>query len=189
MSMNDSWLAFAPSNKTPATGAEWARFGALALGGTILLALSAKVQIPFYPVPMTLQTLAVLAIGAVFGARLATATLALYLIEGIVGLPVFAGAVAGPAYMVGPTGGYLVGFLVAGAFLGALADRGTLRSLLGLSVAMIAGHALIFALGFGWLALGVGASKAWAVGVAPFYAATLVKTALAIALFRAAPQR
>ena len=57
------------------------------------------------------------------------------------------------------------------------------------SVAMIAGHALIFAFGFGWLALSIGAAKAWAVGVAPFYAATLVKTALAIALFRAAPQR
>ena len=73
---------------------------------------------------MTLQTLAVLTLGALFGARLAAATLTLYLAEGLVGLPVFAGAIAGPAYMVGPTGGYLVGFLVAAALVGGLAERG-----------------------------------------------------------------
>ena len=87
------------------------RGAALAFLGTLVLVVSAKVEVPFYPVPMTLQTLAVLTLGALFGARLAAATVALYLGEGLIGLPVFAGAAAGPAYLVGPTGGYLVGFL------------------------------------------------------------------------------
>jgi hypothetical protein len=106
-----------------------ARFAALAIGGALALAMSAKAQVPFYPVPMTLQTLVVLAIGAAFGARLAAATVLLYLAEGVLGLQVFAGASAGPAYMAGPTGGYLVGFLVAAALVGWLAERGWDRSL------------------------------------------------------------
>ena len=96
---------------------------ALALGGSLLLAISAKVQVPFYPVPLTLQTLVVLLLGATLGARLAAASVALYLIEGLAGLPVFAGAVAGPVYMAGPTGGFLVGFLAAAALIGFAADR------------------------------------------------------------------
>jgi biotin transport system substrate-specific component len=185
MRVIDGWLTYARSTRAPATGREWGRFGALALAGTILLALSAKVQIPFYPVPMTLQTLAVLAIGGAFGLRLATATVALYLVEGLLGLPVFAGIAAGPAYMAGPTGGYLVGFLAAAALIGALADRGFTRSWTGLAIVMSLGHIVMFAFGFGWLALNIGASKAWAAGVAPFYAGTVVKTALAVALFKA----
>ena len=81
---------------------------AVALAGSLLLAVSAKVQVPFYPVPLTLQTLVVLLLGAALGARLAVASVALYLIEGLAGLPVFAGAVAGPVYMAGPTGGFLL---------------------------------------------------------------------------------
>ncbi|HLH48198.1 MAG TPA: biotin transporter BioY, partial [Roseiarcus sp.] len=136
----------------------------------------------FYPVPMTLQTLVVLILGAAFGARLAGATVALYLAEGLIGLPVFAGALAGPAYMAGPTGGYLVGFLVAAVAIGFFAERGWDRSGPRLLVAMALGHALIFAFGFVWLAGLIGAEKAWALGVAPFFAATLVKTLLAWAL-------
>ena len=100
---------------------------ALAFVGTLVLVVSAKVEVPFYPVPMTLQTLAVLTLGALFGARLAAATVALYLGEGLIGLPVFAGAAAGPAYLAGPTGGYLVGFLLAAALVGWLAERGWTR--------------------------------------------------------------
>ena len=100
-----------PTRRSP----RFARDAALAIGGALALALSAKVQVPFTPVPMTLQTLVVLALGAAYGARLATATIALYLLEGLLGLPVFAGALAGPAYMVGPTGGFLAGFLLAAA--------------------------------------------------------------------------
>lgn len=185
MRLIEGWLTYARSTKVPATGRDWGRFGALALAGTLALALSAKIQIPFYPVPMTLQTLAVLAIGGAFGLRLASATVALYLLEGVLGLPVFAGVAAGPAYMAGPTGGYLVGFFFAAALIGALADRGLLRTWLGLTLVMSLGHVVMFAFGFGWLALAIGATKAWAVGVAPFYAATIVKTALAVALFGA----
>jgi biotin transport system substrate-specific component len=162
------------------------RAAALAIGGTLLLTASAKIQVPFYPVPMTMQTLAVLVIGAAFGARLAAATLALYLAEGFVGLPVFAGVVAGPAYMAGPTGGYLVGFLVAAALVGWLAERGWDRDWLRLIAAMTLGHAALFVLGFLWLAAPLGAERAWAVGVAPFYAATALKTLLAAALVGAA---
>ena len=162
------------------------RGAALAVLGALILVVSAKVQVPFYPVPMTLQTLAVLTLGALFGARLAAATVALYLGEGLIGLPVFAGAVAGPAYLVGPTGGYLVGFLLAAALVGWLAERGWTRGWLPAIAAMTLGHLVIFAAGFAWLAPALGAGKAWAVGVAPFYAATLAKTLLAAALAIAA---
>ncbi len=165
-----------------------ARDAALALAGTLVLVASAKIQVPFYPVPMTLQTLAVLALAAVLGARLGVATVALYLLEGLVGLPVFAGAVAGPAYIAGPTGGYLAGFLLAAALVGFLADRGWTRGWLPALAAMTLGHLVMFAAGFAWLAFGLalGADKAFAVGVAPFWAATVAKTLLAVALALAA---
>ena len=155
---------------------------ALALGGSLLLAVSAKVQVPFYPVPMTLQTLAVLLLGAGLGARLAAASVALYLIEGLAGLPVFAGAVAGPVYMAGPTGGFLVGFLAAAALIGFAADRRWDRTWIRLLVSLSLGHAIVFAFGFLWLAQLIGADKAFAGGVAPFALATIVKTLLAAAL-------
>jgi len=166
--------------------ARLARNAALVIGGAALLALSAKVQVPFYPVPMTLQTLAVLALGAAYGARLGAAAVALYLVEGLLGAPVFAGALAGPAYMAGPTGGYLAGFLVAAALIGFLAERGWDRSWPRLLAAMTIGHAVIFAFGYAWLATLIGPEKAFALGVAPFAAATVVKTLLATALVGAA---
>ena len=101
---------------------------------------------------MTLQTLVVLVIGAAYGWRLGGATVALYLAEGLAGLPVFAGPVAGPAYMAGPTGGFLVGFLAAAMATGFMAERGWDRSLLSVIAMMALGHAVIFAFGLGWLA-------------------------------------
>jgi biotin transport system substrate-specific component len=162
-----------------------ARGLALALGGSLLLAVSAKVQVPFYPVPLTLQTLVVLLLGAALGARLAAASVALYLIEGLAGLPVFAGPVAGPVYMAGPTAGFLVGFLAAAALIGFAADRRWDRTWIGLLVSLSVGHAVIFAFGFLWLAPLIGAEEAFAMGVAPFALATIVKTLLAVALIGA----
>jgi biotin transport system substrate-specific component len=159
---------------------------ALAFGGALALAVSAKVQVPFYPVPMTLQTLVVLMLAAAYGARLAAATVALYLVAGLFGAPVFAGASAGPAYVAGPTGGYLAGFFAAAALVGFLAERGWGRSWPRLLAAMTAGHAVIFLLGFAWLAVLIGPVKAFAFGVAPFALATIVKTLLACALVSAA---
>ena len=127
-----------------------------------------------------------LVLAAAYGLRLGAATVALYLVEGLLGAPVFAGAVAGPAYMAGPTGGYLAGFLAAAALIGYLADRGWDRSWPGLLAAMTIGHAVIFAFGFGWLATLIGPDKAFALGVAPFALATVVKTLLAVALVGAA---
>jgi biotin transport system substrate-specific component len=154
----------------------------LALGGSLLLVLSAKVQVPFYPVPLTLQTLVVLLLGAMLGARLAAASVALYLVEGLAGLPVFAGAVAGPVYMAGPTGGFLVGFFAAAALTGFVADRWWDRSWIRLLASLSLGHVVVFAFGFVWLTELIGAQKAFAGGVAPFALATIVKTLLAVSL-------
>lgn len=154
--------------------------------GTVLLALSAKVQVPFWPVPMTMQTLVVLLLGTAYGARLAVATVLLYLAEGLAGLPVFAGVGAGPAYMAGPTAGYLVGFIAAAWLAGALAERGWDRSLLGVTAAMALGHGVVFVPGIAWLATFLGIDKAIAVGLLPFLGGTVLKTLLGTALMQAA---
>jgi biotin transport system substrate-specific component len=113
----------------------------LVVAGSIVLALSSKISVPFWPVPMTMQPLAVLLIGMLGGARIGLATVALYLAEGALGLPVFSGTPEkgiGLVYMAGPTGGYLVGFALSAVVTGALADRGWARSIpLALGVAMI----------------------------------------------------
>ncbi|MFO1048319.1 MAG: biotin transporter BioY [Geminicoccaceae bacterium] len=151
----------------------------LAAFGSLLLWASAKVQVPFYPVPMTFQGAVVLLIGIAYGPRLAAGTLLLYLAEGAVGLPVFAGTPErgiGLAYMVGPTGGYLVGFLAAAVIAGWTAERSRhwLTTLLGLLAAMVAIHAL----GAAWLATFVGPAKAVSLGVLPFVLGDAVKLAL-----------
>jgi biotin transport system substrate-specific component len=161
----------------------------LALAGSGLLALSAKIQVPIPPVPMTMQTLVVLIIGATYGWRLGGATVLLYIGEGMLGLPVFANTppqVASPAYLLGPTGGYLVGYVAAAVVMGFLAERGWDRSLWRVLVMMSVGHLIIFAFGLAWLTQLFGPAKAWAVGAAPFVAGTVLKTALAAALMKAA---
>ncbi len=156
--------------------------------GTALLTLSAKVNLPLPYVPMTLQTLVVLMIGAAYGSWLGTATVIAYLAEGAIGFPVFAGPVGGLAPLMGPTAGYLFGFVAAAFVTGWLAERGFDRSVVRLFAAMALGHIIILAAGFSWLAFGVGlgAEKAWLVGIVPFIAGTLVKTALGAALLPAA---
>jgi len=154
----------------------------LALAGSLALALSAKVQVPFWPVPTTMQSLVVLMIGITYGSRLGAATVLLYLAEGLAGLPVFAGATAGSAYMAGPTGGYLLGFLIGAACTGWLAERGWDRTLGRAAAAMALGHVLLFVPGVLWLAFLFGWPKAVAFGVTPFFVATAIKTALGAAL-------
>ena len=154
----------------------------LVLAASLLLTVSAKVQVPFYPVPMTLQTLVVLLIGVAFGWRMGFATVLVYLAQGAMGLPVFAGTPEkglGLLYMAGPTGGYLVGFALAAATTGWLAERGLDRSAIGTAIAMVAGNALIYACGLIWLSNFVGMEKAVTLGMAPFLFGDLVKIALA----------
>ena len=161
----------------------------LAVFGTLLLTLSAKVKVPFYPVPMTMQTMVVLMISASCGLRMGMAVVLGYLLEGALGLPVFADTPErgiGLAYMMGPTGGYLAGFVVAAFVTGLMADRGMARSLPSLLVLMLVGHTLIFVCGFGYLSLLIGTEKAWLLGVAPFLLSTVVKIALGTALQKGA---
>ncbi len=152
--------------------------------GSALLTLSAKINLPLPYVPMTLQTLVVLMIGAAYGWRLGTATVLAYLAEGAIGLPVFAGPVGGLAPLLGPTAGYLFGFVIAAFTTGWLSERGWDRSVPLLFVAMAVGHIVILGCGFAWLAFGMklGVEKAWSVGVAPFVAASLIKNALGAVL-------
>ncbi len=158
----------------------------LALLGSLLLWASARIQIPFYPVPMTLQTAAVLLVGLVAGSRLGALTVGVYLLEGALGLPVFAGTPErgiGLAYMLGPTGGYLLGFALAAWLAGLAAERGVRGATL-LAV-LLAANAAIYLPGLLWLSLFVGWDGALAVGLVPFLLGDGLKLLLAWALFLA----
>jgi biotin transport system substrate-specific component len=179
----------------PQEGAgRWAMQVALAVLGSLILWASAKISVPFWPVPMTLQTGAVALIAAAYGSRLGLVTVLLYLAEGAIGLPVFEGTPLkgiGLSYMLGTTGGYLVGFVAAAAIVGWFAERGIDRNPFLLFAAMICGDVAVFVLGFVWLAgfamlpngaQGIGAAAAFTAGVLPFVLGDLVKLALAAAL-------
>jgi biotin transport system substrate-specific component len=150
--------------------------------GTALLWISAKINVPFYPVPMTMQPFVVFAIGLTFGSRLAVATVLLYLLQGAAGLPVFAGTPEkglGLAYMAGPTGGYLLGFVLAAGVVGALADRGWDRSMGKALIACLIGVAAIHIPGLLWLGTLIGWDKpVLALGFTPFILGDLVKALL-----------
>ncbi len=161
--------------------ASWPVKLALVVGGSLLLWLSAKVQVPFWPVPMTLQVMALFGLAAALGLRLGLATVALYVAQGAMGLPVFAGTPEkgiGLAYMMGPTGGYILGFLLMAAVVGWLADRGWSRHPLKLFAAGLAGLALVYLPGLAWLAQFVGADKALTFGFWPFIGGDLLKLAI-----------
>ncbi|WP_316976430.1 biotin transporter BioY [Shumkonia mesophila] len=166
-----------------AAGAGWLRAAILAVVGSLLLTASAKILVPFWPVPMTMQTFAVLVIGMAYGPRLGVATVALYLAQGALGLPVFAGTPEkgiGLAYMVGPTGGYLVGYLLAATACGYLAERGWDRGLFTTAAALVIGNVILFLPGVLWLGVLFGWSKpilAW--GLTPFLLGEATKMALA----------
>ncbi len=129
------------------------KVGAVVLG-TLFLALSSYVEVPMVPVPITMQTFAVTLVGALFGWRLAGATIAAWLIEGAAGLPVLAGGAGGAAHFIGPTAGYLFAFPVVGMVVGWLAERGWAGERIGLAfLAMLIGNALCLVLGAAWLAV------------------------------------
>jgi biotin transport system substrate-specific component len=157
----------------------------LAIAGSLALAVSAKIQVPFWPVPMTMQSLVVLLIGVAFGSRLGALMVLAYLVEGLAGLPVFAGATAGPAYMAGPTAGYLVGFVASVIVVGRLAERGWSGDGLRMAVTMTLGHVVLFIPGVLWLAVLFGWPQAVASGVAPFILATALKTGLGVGIVAA----
>ena len=152
----------------------------IALIGTMLLAISAKIKIPFYPVPMTMQTLVVLIIGVGFGWKLGVATISLYLFEGIIGLPVFSGTPEkgiGLVYFTGPTMGYLIGFLVATFLAGKFNfDNNLIKNFLKLTFAT----SFIYILGMFWLGTLIGWDKPiFKLGAQPFLLAELFKILLA----------
>ena len=152
----------------------------IALIGTMLLAISAKIKIPFYPVPMTMQTLVVLIIGIGFGWKVGVATISLYLFEGIIGLPVFSGTPEkgiGLIYFTGPTMGYLIGFLVATFLVGTFSyDNNLIKNFLKLSFAT----SFIYILGMLWLGQLIGWDKPiFKLGAQPFLLAELFKVLLA----------
>ncbi len=167
-------------------GRRSARAAVLAILGSALIALSAQIRVPLEPVPVTMQTFAVLVVAMAYGLRLGTATVALYLAEGALGLPVFAGGAGGVAVLLGPTGGYLAGFVAAAAIVGALAERGWDRSLASTAFAMLLGNLAIYGPGLAVLGALIGYDKAVAVGLAPFVLGDALKLALAACVMPAA---
>ena len=151
----------------------------LAILGTILLAISSKIKIPFWPVPMTMQTFVVLLIGIVYGWKLGLFTISLYLLEGIAGIPVFAGTPEkgmGIVYFTGPTMGYLIGFLISAFFAGFLSfDNNFLKNFIKLTFSV----SFIYVLGLIWLGTIIGWDKpVFSLGAKPFLLAELFKVVI-----------
>lgn len=185
-------MAVASSSSTALVSAALPEKGALRLAtqlllvvaGSLLLVLSAKTKVVLGPVDMSLQTLAVLGIGAAYGLRLGVATLLLYMAQGAMGYPVFQSTPEkglGIAYMLGSTGGYLLGFVAMAAIVGWAVDRGWGRSIVKMLAAMLVAEIVMMALGLSWLSLLIGAEKSWQFGVVPFIVPDLIKVALAAA--------
>ena len=154
----------------------------LVVAGSCVIAISAKIKVPMWPVDMTLQTFAIFMIAAMFGFRLGTATILLYLFEGAIGFPVFQGTPergVGLAYMVGPTFGYLIGFVVMTCITGWAADRGWWRNPLKIGAAMLVGEVILLVLGTLWLICLFGVDQGIEYGIGPFIVPDLVKLALA----------
>ncbi|WP_170359042.1 MULTISPECIES: biotin transporter BioY [Ruegeria] len=159
---------------------------ALVAVGIVTLAIAAKIKVPMWPVPITMGTFAVLTIGTAYGARLGLITMLGYLLIGALGFDVFAGSSAekfGLTYMMGGTGGYLVGYLMATVLLGALAARGWDRSVGKLALALVLANVLIYVPGLLWLGQLYGWDKPileW--GLTPFLMGDVIKLALAALL-------
>ena len=176
-------MTFADATRSSTKRRELARVLdlALVLGGNLLVALSSRVAVPlpFSPVPITGQTLAVLLVGASLGARRGALSLLLYLVQGAMGLPVFAGGASGLVRVVGPTGGYLWGFVLAAFVVGSLAERGWSRRMYSAVLAMSIGNAAIYLAGLPWLARFTGVERVLPLGLYPFVVGDVIKVALA----------
>lgn len=161
------------------------KVGAVILG-TIFLAASSYVEVPMVPVPVTMQTFAVTLVGAIYGWRLGAITILAWLGQGALGFPVLAGGASGLHHFVGPTGGYLLAFPIAGALTGWLVERGWNAQRVVLAfLAMLLGNAVCLAIGAAWLALLIGGSQALMLGVVPFLLGAFLKSALGAAVLAA----
>lgn len=157
-------------------------FKALAvLIGTAFLAVSSWIEVPMFPVPVTMQTFAVTMVGALYGWRLGGLTVLAWLGEAMIGMPVLAGGAGSLLYFAGPTAGYLAAFPVVAAAVGFLAERGLTRNPFVSAAVMLFGNLLCLVLGASWLAHLFGFEAAWASGVAPFLIGAVLKSALAAA--------
>ncbi len=154
---------------------------ALVLIGTLLLAISAKVQVPFWPVPMTMQTFVVFLIGTTYSIRLSFITLIIYLFEGALGLPVFASG-GGIAYLSGPTAGYLYGMTISAVLISYLANKGFTLTYVKTIITLLLASIIIFAFGIIYLGSIIGYEKAIQVGLLPFIPSEIFKIALAVAI-------
>jgi biotin transport system substrate-specific component len=172
-----------PAKDTDA--ARWMRAAILVSLGVVAMAIAAKVRIPMWPVPITMQTLVVLTVGAAYGAGLGMVTMLAYLAVGALGFDIFTSSSAennGLAYMMGGSGGYLVGFVLAAGVLGWLARKGWDRSIPMMALAMLIGSALIYIPGLVWLNMqpyAQGWSWTIANGLTPFLIGDALKLALA----------
>ena len=179
-----SVAVIATAEQSSAARSTIARYAALSLTFALAMVISAHVRIPlpFSPVPLTLQTFVVLMAGLCLGSMWGGLTQVQYLTLGLLGVPAFAG---GPAALVGPTGGYLVGMVFAAVVVGVIYAQ--FRTTWGALAACIAGHAVIFAFGCAWLGVltGRGALEVLAIGFVPFVPGLVFKTAAAVALVRA----
>jgi biotin transport system substrate-specific component len=153
--------------------------GGAILLGSLFLAICSWISVPMVPVPVTMQTFGFLVLGAMCGWRLAFSASIVYLAEGALGLPVFAGGAAGAHHLLGPTGGYLISFPLAAAFIGYLAEKGWTVGLLRSIGVMLLGHGFILTIGTAYLATKIGMDLALAVGFAPFIVGSILKSALA----------
>jgi biotin transport system substrate-specific component len=156
----------------------------LVVSASLLIAIAAQiaVPVPFSPVPLTMQPLAVLMVGVVLGSRRGAAAAALYLLEGAGGLPVFAQARGGAAWLAGPTAGYLWSYPFAAFVAGWFSERGWGNTILRAVSGMLVALAVIYAGGWSWLAIWAGPGAAFDMGIVPFVVADIVKVAIGAAL-------
>lgn len=170
----------------PDTGRLGRTAEALVMSAVIALGAQLEIFLPFSPVPLTGQSFGVLLAGILLGSRWGAAAVAAYLVEGLLGMPVFAGGAAGPVVFAGPTAGYLVGFLPAAYLTGRLAELGWDRTPAKAAAAMLLGSSAIFACGLLNLARFLPLSQLLSAGLIPFLPGDVVKSALAAAALPAA---